>query len=172
MLANIQTRSGKQYTAGYNYADPKYPVPFYHHQAQVTRIVRRPELSMLWIWRHWPLVSSLLQQTQKREDNVQIIIISIREHYSTHQPNKRGTPEVHVRTSMTHRIGESYCTNDNRYWRDRPREWSVAFRIGEKQRGCNQKAAPWNNRTREHSVARGHGTQRACTEARQPAWSR
>ena len=150
-------------------------------------ILRRPAFNMLWMWRNLPHVSSLSQETKKREDNAQKFNINICEYCSTHHPNRGETPEWHGRTSNTHRTGESYCTNVNRYRQARAREWSVPVRNGiqtnlrtrattatngKKPRSSNREASPWNNRTRERSVERGHDKQNTRAGAQKPAWSR
>jgi len=81
---------------------------------------------------------SLLSASEKECPNVQRVNVNICEHCSTQHPNKRGIPEGHGRRSITHRTGESYCTNDNRLRHTRPGEWSVLFEMASKPT-CEQR---------------------------------
>ena len=108
MVANIQIHSGKRHTAGYNDADPKYPVQFDHRRAQGIPTARRPALNMLRMWRDWPHVSSLSQETDKRENNVQRSNINICEHCSTQRPIKGGPQkDTAERASPTEQVSHT-----------------------------------------------------------------
>ena len=96
VVTNIQTLSGRRHMAGNNDADPTYCFTFDHHRTQGTPIVRRLIYNMLWLWRNWPHVSNLSQETEEKitSKDLTSTFANIAAHYSpTSGEPQKGTAE-------------------------------------------------------------------------------